>query len=124
MKRITPIIAVALVVLVAAVAVPHSDQGPQLAVDYSEQLRKVQNTCSTEWNGKMYVVSNLNRSHWIRFTIEITHVYNGNQRSEQRVVDISPYGETLVGCDVPGPTAQRFDYKIVAARWYDPCEDK
>lgn len=53
----------------------------------------------------------------IGVTIEVRWIYEGRNRTESRIYNTFP-GQTIgLGCPIPGPTNQRFDYILIAA-WF------
>ncbi|MGJ1205541.1 hypothetical protein [Sphingobacterium lactis] len=66
---------------------------------------------------RMLYARNAGTTRPIGITVEIKWIYMNEQRTESRVYTIYPQQQEYLGCPIPGPTMQRFDYKIVAA-WY------
>lgn len=66
---------------------------------------------------KTLYLQNTNFSRPIGVTIEVKWNYQNEQRVENRVYTVYPQQKVMLGCPIPGPTPQRFDYKILAA-WY------
>ena len=53
----------------------------------------------------------------IGVTIEVRWIYNNRPRTESRIYNTFPGQVVGLGCPIPGPTAQRFDYILIAA-WF------
>ena len=53
----------------------------------------------------------------IGVTIEVRWMYNNRPRTESRIYNTFPGQVVGLGCPIPGPTAQRFDYILIAA-WF------
>jgi hypothetical protein len=50
-------------------------------------------------------------------TIEIKYIYQGQNQSESRLYNIYPGQNIELGCTIPGPTQQKFNFSIVGA-WF------
>ena len=53
----------------------------------------------------------------IGVTIEVRWMYNNRPRTESRIYNTFPGQVVGLGCPIPGPTSQRFDYILIAA-WF------
>ncbi|MGQ2981860.1 hypothetical protein [Flavobacterium sp.] len=74
------------------------------------------NTCGA--GGRSAILNHNNHANrGIGVTIEIRYVYQGQNQSESRLYNIFPGQQVDLGCTVPGPTQQRFNYFIVGA-WF------
>lgn len=74
------------------------------------------NTCGV--GGRLAIlVHNNNSNRGIGVTIEIKYIYQGQNQSESRLYNIYPGQKVDLGCTIPGPTQQKFNYAIVGA-WF------
>ncbi len=63
------------------------------------------------------LVHNNHSNRGIGVTVEINYIYLGQNQSESRIYNIFPGQKVDLGCTIPGPTQQRFNYKIAGA-WF------
>ena len=82
-------------------------------------LEKRDGFCSQSWNGKLYILENGHSSRKIGVMIETTWTYNGRPRRETKSYSLLP-GQVYegLGCDIPGPTSQRFTRRVKTA-WFE-----
>lgn len=66
---------------------------------------------------RLLYLKNLSTDKKIGVNIEIKWVYQSRQMSETRVYYLFPQQQIELGCPIPGPTSQRFDFSIAAA-WF------
>lgn len=69
------------------------------------------------FGGQFLQIRNAHPSRAITVSYAIRYIYQGQQRSERRTGTWSPQRTNPLGCTVPGPTGQRFDYQITDARF-------
>jgi len=75
------------------------------------------NPCGN-WGAKSLHLKNLSSDKKIGVTIRIDWVYQNNPQTKSRPYILYPQQQIELGCPIPGPTAQRFDYSIAAA-WFE-----
>lgn len=73
-------------------------------------------TCGP-FGAKTLYIQNESSLKSIGVTIEIKWNYQNETRTENRVYTVYPQQRIILGCPIPGPTSQQFNYKILAA-WY------
>lgn len=81
-------------------------------------LEKKEGFCSRQWSGKMYTLENIHQTRKIGVMIETTWKYNGTPMRDTNSYPLLPRQKIDLGCDIPGPTTQKFTRKRLAA-WFD-----
>ena len=81
----------------------------------SLSLRELDGYCARQWGGKMYFLKSTHRSRTIVAIIETTWTYRGQRRRSTSTYRLSPFEDSMIGCNIPGPTNQRFDRKLLSA---------
>ena len=84
------------------------------AKDYAKILTG--NLCGN-WGAKSLHLKNLSSDKKIGVTVEVKWIYQNQQMVESRMYTLFPQQQIELGCPIPGPTSQRFDFSIVGA-WF------
>jgi hypothetical protein len=84
------------------------------AFDYAKILTG--NPCGN-WGAKSLHLKNISSDKKINVTVEIKWVYQNKPMVESRMYTLFAQQQIELGCPIPGPTSQRFDFSIVAA-WF------
>lgn len=84
------------------------------AKDYAKILSG--NPCGSRGARSLHL-RNLSSDKKIGVTIEIKWVYQNTPMVESRGYTLYPQQQIELGCPIPGPSPQRFDFSIVAA-WF------
>lgn len=74
------------------------------------------NPCGN-WGANSLYLKNNNPERKIGVTIEVRWVYENRPRTESRIYNLFPGQQIELGCPIPGPTNQRFDYILISA-WF------
>ncbi len=69
------------------------------------------------FGGRYLQLRNAHPDRRISVTYRVDWTYQNQRRSRERTGTWSPGRTNPLGCTVPGPTGQRFNYTIVSARF-------
>lgn len=75
------------------------------------------NPCGN-WGAKTLLLKNLSLDRKIGVTIKVEWIYQNKPHTSSKTYLLYPQQQIALGCPIPGPTAQRFDYSIAAA-WFE-----
>ena len=81
------------------------------------EYRRVPDTCSWSHRGKVFFVMNKHESRALAITVNTRWRYNNQPMENEKDHHVAAGDEYAVGCDIPGPTGQRFRYEIIDARF-------
>jgi hypothetical protein len=71
--------------------------------------------CEWRYFGKMYRLRSIHLTRQIGVMVEVTWRYNGELRRKTERHDLNPVEEREIGCNIPGPTRQKFTRRILTA---------
>lgn len=75
------------------------------------------NSCGPFGENFLYL-KNQSSEKKIGVTIKIDWLYENKPQTTTNPYILYPQQQIVLGCPIPGPTAQRFDYSLVAA-WFE-----
>lgn len=73
--------------------------------------------CNPEWVAYPLYVRNSHNKRKIKLTIEIRPADQPTAEPVKQEHTVEAGQEIYLGCPIPGPTGQRFDYKITKPEW-------
>lgn len=82
-----------------------------------DYVRITQGNPCGNWGARSLHLISTSSDKQIGITIEIRWIYENRPRTESRVYNLYPGQQIELGCPIPGPTSQRFDYILIAA-WF------
>lgn len=74
------------------------------------------NPCG-DWGAKYLNLNNTHSDKKIGVTVEVRWVYENRPQTETKVYELFPGQQVGLGCPIPGPTTQKFEY-VVKTAWF------